>query len=462
MAICIICGKEGGSCLCESCRQRTDLEQLCEKVITYRPGSGENGLWEKICSGFTNPFHFRNLVFAISDDLPTPRKEYQRVMAVAGSSSNVPKASRSWFYGIYDSIRDVDGLSEDEKNRLAAIALGVKFMDYEYLEADKIASVLCISENIPWQACCNLAEFYTITRRYDLAEEVIEDALKRFSDNMFVVQTMQNRAAKNNEQRGKAEAGKQEYLPNPKENRDEARKKYIDFLAAIGIEASLPSPGVRRKKEKDIIPRDQYPEPVETRDTDFDTFVAFDLETTGISKYDSIIEIGAVKVVNGRIVDSGEFIFQELVKPLDNKKITEEIKKLAGITNEEVYAARPIWEVFPDFMQFAGDAVLLGFNCMAFDSRFMVRAGRYSKLIISNKYFDVMRYAGQFKEELGIESPKVSLEELARRLHIENPRAHRALADALTTARIFLKLKEMDTADTSPSLDDLLLDLDDW
>ena len=191
--------------------------------------------------------------------------------------------------------------------------------------------------------------------------------------------------------------------------------------------------------------------------------MAFDLETTGrSSKIDSIIEIGAVKVVGGKVVETGEFTFQELVQPLDHKKVLAEITELTGITNDEAYAARPIWEVLPDFMRFAGNAVLVGFNCMTFDSRFMVRAGRYSNWIIENKYFDVMRYAAQFKEQLGIDAKKVSLEELSGKLEIENPRAHRALADAITTARVFLKLKELDTGAESSSVEDLLSDLDEW
>ncbi len=462
MAICIKCGEETASCLCDKCRTEVDIETLCEEVIAYRPGDNSNALWESICSEFNSPYNFSNLVFALSTDLSTPRKEYQRIVAVARGDSNVPKASRPWFYEIYNQIKDSNGLTENEKNRLAGIALGARYMDYDYEKADEIASLLRVSDNIPWQASYNLAEFYITTRRYDSADEVIDDALARFAGDAFVVQTMQKCAEKNNKQREKAEAGKQEYMPNPKENRDEVRKKYIDFLATIGIEATVPGTSSRRRA-KDIIPRDEYPAPVETRDADFDTFVAFDLETTGrSSKIDSIIEIGAVKVLGGQIIESAEYTFQELVQPLDHKKVSSEITELTGITNEEAYAARPIWEVLPDFMRFAGDAVLVGFNCMVFDSRFMVRAGRYSNWIIENKYFDVMRYADSFKDQLEIDARKVSLGELSEKLEIENPHAHRALADAITTAKVFLKLKELKGDDGNASVEDILSDLDEW
>ena len=459
MAICLKCGKNAGSCLCDSCKIETDLEGLCLDLITYKPGSGGNPVWERLSSQLSNPYNLRNLVFAISDELQTPRKEYLRVMAIAGASSNVPKDSRPWFYEIYGNIIENDALSEAEKNRLHGIALGAYYMDYEYVRADNIAFLLCESEELPWQCYYNLAEFYTMTRRYAVAKEMITEALQRFADDPFITQTMQNRAEKNTKQLEKAEAGKQEYLPNPKGNRDAVRQKYIEFLASIGIDATVPKPG---KKAPKPIPKDQYPGPMETRDTDFDTFVAFDLETTGINpRFDSIIEIGAIRVSGGQVVETAEYVFDELAKPFE-RTLSDEVQKLTGISPDDVKDVQEMWEVFADFMKFAGNDVLVGFNCMAFDSKFMVRAGRYANIIVDNSYFDVMRYADQFKEKLNIESKKISLAELSEKLNIDNPQAHRALPDAVTTARVFLKLKEMDGSKDNLSVDDLLSDLDDW
>jgi len=54
------------------------------------------------------------------------------------------------------------------------------------------------------------------------------------------------------------------------------------------------------------------------------------------------------------------------------------------------------------------------------------------------------------------------LETLSKKLGIENPKAHRALADAITTARVYLRLKEMDKSGKTVAVDDLLSDLDNW
>lgn len=440
--ICIKCGKETAGCLCDNCRFGTEAESLCQKLISYKQGSGELIGWEKINEQSYNSDNLRNLVFAISEEMQTPRKEYLRVMSMVGTFSNIPKNDRLWFYEVYEAIKDNEALNKPEKNRLHGIALGAYCMDYEYDKADAVASALREAEDIPWQGYYNMADFYTKTRRYKVAEDVIAKALNCFTDDPSIVKNMQNMAEKNTKQLQKAESGKQEYLPNPKENRDSVRQKYIEFLASVGIEAVRSVPGKKPKPSK-AIPRDQYPKSVERKDANFDTFVAFDLETTGTdTKLDAIIEIGAIRVVGGQVVETAEFTFQELVKPY-KKRISDEIQRITGITPDDVRNAREMWDVVADFMKFAGNDILVGFNCMTFDSKFMERAGRYANIIIRNEYFDVMHYAREFKDQLGSDTKKFSLGKLSKILGIQNLQAHRALADAVTTARIFLKLKEM-------------------
>ena len=95
---CLICGIDNNTCLCESCRAVTDIEKLCMDVIGYVPGSGVNPVWESICEELEKPCHFRNIAFALSADLPSPKREYIRVLSLAGYA-NVPKDCRKWFYG---------------------------------------------------------------------------------------------------------------------------------------------------------------------------------------------------------------------------------------------------------------------------------------------------------------------------------------------------------------------------
>ena len=79
---------------------------------------------------------------------------------------------------------------------------------------------------------------------------------------------------------------------------------------------------------------------------------------------------------------------------------------------------------------------------MTFDSKFLVRAGRLSNVKIENKYFDVMNYVKKFQYKLNYD--KKTLTNISTLLGITNPNAHRALADAITTAKVYLKLLEID------------------
>lgn len=452
MAICIQCGKENSTCLCDSCRKNIDIEDLCLQLIKYKPGLGENELWDNISSSLTSAYNFKNIVFAISDDLESPRKEYMRILCFAGDKDFVPKVSREWLYDIYEQVQGSKELSDDEINRIRGLVMAGYVMDYRYQDADEMAALLTSYEGLPKWCYYTLGDYYTKTRRYEAAEDVLKEGLRIHQGDVFAKQKMEELLADNQKRQTAAESGKKEYMPAPKD----AKQKYCDFLSTLGIDVAMP-----RKATPKAIPKDQYPDPVETREVDFDSFVAFDIETTGFStKIDSIIEIGAIKVINGQIIEEKDFTFQELVKPYD-RKVSPQITELTGITQDDVKDARQMWEVTPDFMGFVGEMVLVGFNSVRFDSKFLARAGRYSNMIISNKHFDVMRYAQKFTDQLGLDGQRINLSDLSDKLEIENPRAHRALADAITTARVFLKLKEMD-AQEDVSVDDLLSDLDEW
>lgn len=161
------------------------------------------------------------------------------------------------------------------------------------------------------------------------------------------------------------------------------------------------------------------------------SYVCFDLETTGLSpEKDEIIEIGAVKVVEGKVVDR----FMRFVKP--DRKISEMVTQITGITNQMVAEAGPTDKIIFDFLQFCEDYPVLGHNLM-FDYRFM---GRYAK-----KYYmdfekdgvDTLKIARKVLTEL----PSRSLESLCEHYGIVNAAAHRAYHDALATAKIYQTLK---------------------
>ena len=160
-------------------------------------------------------------------------------------------------------------------------------------------------------------------------------------------------------------------------------------------------------------------------------FICIDLETTGLNpKRDRIIEIGAVKVRNGQIVDT----FQQLINP--KQQLEERVEILTGISSKELEGQQTIQEVLPSLREFLGEDVLLGHRVL-FDYSFLKRAFTNEKISFERKGIDTLKLARQFVTDT--ESKK--LESLCKHYGIAH-QAHRALGDALATVELYQKLVE--------------------
>ena len=164
-----------------------------------------------------------------------------------------------------------------------------------------------------------------------------------------------------------------------------------------------------------------------------DTYVVFDLETTGFSSIkDKIIEIGAVKVENGVITDK----FSTFVNP--KVPIPFEITNLTGITDDMVMEAPDIETILPQFLEFVGDAVLVAHNA-SFDVSFIEQNCRYQDITPDFTSVDTVAMARILLPTLS----KFKLNVVANALHISLENHHRAVDDAGATAEIFVKFVEM-------------------
>ena len=164
-----------------------------------------------------------------------------------------------------------------------------------------------------------------------------------------------------------------------------------------------------------------------------DTFVVFDIETTGFSPVkNKIIEIGAVKVKAGEIVDH----FSVFVNP--QVPIPYEITQLTGIQDEMVVDAETIEQVLPKFVEFCEGAVLVAHNAN-FDMSFINENIRRQRIKVNYTYLDTLGLArvllpGQAKH---------TLDAVCKTLKISLENHHRAVDDAGATAQMFVKFIEM-------------------
>ena len=164
-----------------------------------------------------------------------------------------------------------------------------------------------------------------------------------------------------------------------------------------------------------------------------DEFVAFDLETTGLSsREDRIIEIGAVIMKNGVEMDR----FQTFVDP--ERKLDRKIVDLTGITDDMLTGAPKIEEVLPEFLEFIGDRVLVAHNS-DFDTGF-IRA-ECARLGLEYDYtaVDTLILSQNLLPKLN----KFKLNIVSDALSLPDFNHHRAADDSLTCGLIMARLMKM-------------------
>lgn len=162
-------------------------------------------------------------------------------------------------------------------------------------------------------------------------------------------------------------------------------------------------------------------------------YVVFDIETTGFNNVkDRIIEIGAVKVVHGKITET----FSEFVNP--ERPIPFKITQLTTITDDMVKDAGTISEILPKFQKFCEGCVLVAHNA-AFDTGFIRENCKEQGLLYDYTSVDTLGLARCLMPHLG----KFTLDNICKHLNVVLETHHRAVDDATATGKIFVQFLQM-------------------
>ena len=164
-----------------------------------------------------------------------------------------------------------------------------------------------------------------------------------------------------------------------------------------------------------------------------DSYVAIDLETTGIgAKRERITEIGMVKVENGAVTDT----YHTLVNP--GRPIPEHITELTGIDDDMVKDAPMIQDVIGEVIAFCGTLPVLGHQIM-FDYGFLVQAAVNGKLRFERSGIDTLKLCRKFMPP----EEKKNLAAACAYFHAAQDTAHRALSDAMAAHELYQAMKRL-------------------
>lgn len=157
------------------------------------------------------------------------------------------------------------------------------------------------------------------------------------------------------------------------------------------------------------------------------SYIAVDIETTGLKPgRDEIIEIGAVKYEDGKVVST----FSSFIKP--NVSLPERIVALTGITDDMLLEAKGEGTVIADFLDFAEGEVILGHNVI-FDFSFLKTAAKKIGRTFERKGIDTLRLARVLHPEF----PNKTLDYMCEQYGIVRDKKHRAYDDAIAAAKLY-------------------------
>lgn len=160
------------------------------------------------------------------------------------------------------------------------------------------------------------------------------------------------------------------------------------------------------------------------------TYIVFDVETTGFSNvYDTIIELAAVKIKNGQVIDT----FERFSNP--HRKLTAKIIELTHITDDMLVNAPELKDVISEFRDFIGDGVLVAHNA-AFDLGFLYVAYKTAGIDVRHPGIDTV----ELSRLVNPGQKSHSLKTLTKKYNIELTQHHRAIYDTEATGELFLHL----------------------
>ena len=168
-------------------------------------------------------------------------------------------------------------------------------------------------------------------------------------------------------------------------------------------------------------------------------YCVVDIETTGLKpEYAEIIEIGAVMYEKGREISR----FSQLIKPhkkqLEGLYVSPFISNLTGITDAVLEHAPYIESILPEFEEFLGSTVIMGYN-VCFDVNFLYdNFMMHLNKPLTNDFVDVLRLARKVCADM----PRHSLSNMTEYYGIEHKNAHRAVSDCVATHECYLNLKD--------------------
>ena len=374
---CLICGKETDQqVVCSDCETKV-TEELCYRVAGYNYNKPDNELWAEIITQLG--YKFRALALDLAEFTDEKRRTFVKINCMnlmRSSDIGVAKSFRDYVRTYGPECENNEDFSPEERNLVRALRLCSYIYDYSWDLIDDLPDSITLDDVYlePWLI---IADYYVKVRDYSAAIKVLNEAKDTFvsgEDQSRIEHYLTDCIARNSNE-------KKAWKPSTREEID----RFYDYLSSLGVKPAVFANNKKRKiKESDFKPWARYEEGRIPKE-----YISLWITSEYYPKKREAVEINAVRVKDGRIIDR----FHEFVHPINRPKKAKYVKE------EDYLQAERIEKVFPRFLEFAKNDILA---IAGFDEQkiLLSRLARYTMMDhLDNEIFDIVEYGEDISDD---------------------------------------------------------------
>lgn len=382
---CLNCGCESKRFICPVCKNNEVLKKIFFEIMDYKPYNCENKYLAEYGIGLPEGNRVIDIIPSILEQFDTEKTEFYYCM---------------YYRKIRDNRFEDLALKYLESNDLKDIntqhimyELIESYIPNDFIKPQKWCEIIYKTEMLSCELYAFAAKYFAMIGEYDIADNITERAVKICNDVenrnsiFYSLDNMNERLEKQKIDTNRYRT-KRPYWPIT----EERRRAVAVFYDKKGIKY----PSIEKRPKK--IREDEF-EPIrECSEHDLSKYCVFWCsEVFAIAAPRSIYQIAAVKIVDGKIVDS----FESFVRPWGSStKYKEKAAKEVGVSLDVIESANNVEIVFLKFMKFVEDNVLISTDALGNQGKLISRAARYSRFRkIENKFLDLLDLAADISEE---------------------------------------------------------------
>lgn len=422
---CLNCGNETNLYLCNECNKNEVIENVIEKVFSYKKETCENNYLIELMDSIENDKYA--CILKLLENYTGKYKDYYYCRFLKGTKDPAYEETA------INSLKDKDIL--ETQNQLLLLNLLTFYIREDYVKPEKWCDQIISKDNLFMELYYIAAEFYSMVAEYDKSKYLI-DKMNNLLNNSEAIFSNKNNNCENYKEKVDKLAGLLEryeggkpYWPSTEERRIKVAEVYDKKGITYGNIVSL-----KTKKVKE----DEFEQINECYEYDINTYCSFWCNyIEGLRNIKELYQICAIKVVDNKIVDK----FEKYIKPWDGRSYTEKASKVSGASIDVLENSESVDKVILEFDKFTGNDILISTGALGNQLNALIRAYRWSGLNkIENEFLELLDYASIVSEEFDMKNN--TREYLLNYFKLEDSKD--SYSKAYNNIIIFNKLKELE------------------